>query len=375
MVWMLKRTKKAIRMTLSRKDTPVDRHQNKGYEQQHLPQDMILGLTLLSIALSALFLSPNIRWRMFSFLWPSKTATSDKIQPGANTHEEERPGNAIGAKSKVGKETGEIDTQEVPPSTPQESAEETTPKAEPAANSHLPSVPSFTLNTGEDEDSEDDTDSMPSPSFPAMNSAQRASAPSTFRKPPTFKPLNGASTASQMMPPPKLPQALRTPPSAAANLRAPQGPLPNRRPPTVGGLGVPQSSQVKTPNPRQKVVLKPGHSPLDWATLQKSHTNLSGVDRLVRVTPSMLKEKNGRKGRPAWSSYQGKVYNITPYLPFHPGGEGELRRVAGKDGEKLFVEVHPWVNWDNMLDGCLVGIMVTENDARSQEQSSLDDMD
>jgi cytochrome b involved in lipid metabolism len=88
----------------------------------------------------------------------------------------------------------------------------------------------------------------------------------------------------------------------------------------------------------------------------------------------MLKEKNGRKGKPAWSSYQGKVYNMTPYLPFHPGGEGELRRVAGKDGEKLFVEVHPWVNWDNMLDGCLVGIMVTENDGKREVQSSLDDM-
>jgi len=140
-------------------------------------------------------------------------------------------------------------------------------------------------------------------------------------------------------------------------------------------LGVPQSSAVKTPNPRQKVLLKPGHSPLDWAHLQKSHSNLSGVDRLVRVTPSMLKEKNGRKGRPAWASYQGKVYNITPYLPFHPGGEGELRRVAGKDAEKLFMEVHAWVNWDNMLDGCLVGIMVTEYDGKGIKESSLDEMD
>ncbi|TID22719.1 putative MFS-type transporter [Venturia nashicola] len=336
---------------------------------------MIFGLTLLAIALSILLLAPEIRRRMFSFLWPTSTPTSDKNQAGANIYNEEQLGDATSEKSQVGNETGQIKTQDKSSPKPEEIAEETTPKAQPVANGHLPSVPSFTLNTGEDEDSEDDTDNMPPPSFPAMNSAQRASAPPTFRKPPALKPLNGAPTASQLMPPPRLPQALRTPPSAAANLRSPQGPLPNRGPPVVGGLGVPQASQVKTPNPRQKVVLKPGHSPLDWATLQKSHINLSGVDRLVRVTPSMLKEKNGRKGKPAWSSYQGKVYNITPYLPFHPGGEGELRRVAGKDGEKLFVEVHPWVNWDNMLDGCLVGIMVTENDARSEEQSCLDDMD
>ena len=86
----------------------------------------------------------------------------------------------------------------------------------------------------------------------------------------------------------------------------------------------------------------------------------------------MLKEKNGRKGKPAWSSYHGKVYNLTPYLPFHPGGEGELRRAAGKDGTKLFMDVHPWVNWENMLGECMVGILVSEEPAKP---STLDDMD
>jgi cytochrome b involved in lipid metabolism len=357
----------------SGKDSSADLD-NFSTRQQHFRPEMILGVTLLAIALSVLLLSPTIRWRMFSFLWPSSTATPIQNEAGAKIQSEEQARNAAVEKNESQEEDSDIKIQTSPPPLPPASPE-TTPKAVPTANGNLPSIPSFTLNTGEDEDSEDDMDNMPPPSFPAMNSAQRASAPSTFRKPPTLKPLNGAPTASQLMPPPRLPQSLRTPPSAAATLRAPNGPLPTRGPPTVGGLGVPQSSQVKTPNPRQKVVLKPGHSPLDWASLQKSHTNLSGVDSLVRVTPSMLKEKNGRKGKPAWSSYQGKVYNITPYLPFHPGGEGELRRVAGKDGEKLFVEVHPWVNWDNMLDGCLVGIMVTENDARREVQSSLDDMD
>jgi len=75
----------------------------------------------------------------------------------------------------------------------------------------------------------------------------------------------------------------------------------------------------------------------------------------------MLGQMNGRKGRPAWSSYQGKVYNITPYLPFHPGGEGQLRRAAGRDGEQLFAETHPWVNWENMLGACVVGILVSES--------------
>lgn len=79
----------------------------------------------------------------------------------------------------------------------------------------------------------------------------------------------------------------------------------------------------------------------------------------------------GRKGKPAWSSWQGKVYNITPYLPFHPGGEGELMKAAGRDGTKLFMEVHPWVNWENMLSSCMVGVMVPEG----HESSPLEEMD
>lgn len=51
----------------------------------------------------------------------------------------------------------------------------------------------------------------------------------------------------------------------------------------------------------------------------------------------MLKQHNKRDD--AWSSFNGKVYNITPYLSFHPGGEKELMRVAGRDGTKLFGEI------------------------------------
>ena len=48
----------------------------------------------------------------------------------------------------------------------------------------------------------------------------------------------------------------------------------------------------------------------------------------------MLKQHN--KKDDAWSAFNGKVYNITSYLPYHPGGEKELLRVAGRDGTKLF---------------------------------------
>ncbi|EEB91853.1 hypothetical protein MPER_09723, partial [Moniliophthora perniciosa FA553] len=85
---------------------------------------------------------------------------------------------------------------------------------------------------------------------------------------------------------------------------------------------------------------------------------LRGVDTLMRIPPSVLKQHNKRDD--AWSAFNGKVYNITPYLPFHPGGEKELMRVAGRDGTKLFAQTHAWVNVDFMLDSCMVGFLVPE---------------
>lgn len=64
---------------------------------------------------------------------------------------------------------------------------------------------------------------------------------------------------------------------------------------------------------------------------------------------------------------EGKVYNVSAYLPFHPGGEREVLRGAGKDATALFMKVHPWVNISNMLNECLIGILVPEDGNASQE--------
>jgi cytochrome b involved in lipid metabolism len=172
-------------------------------------------------------------------------------------------------------------------------------------------------------------------------------------KPPTFGP----------MPPPPRPTngtALRPPPSAASMLRVPPTKV------LANSSMAPSSLKPPPAKPSRKVVLAPGHSPLDWAALtSKPNHKLRGKDvpdNFIRVPPSMLKYHNGRKGRDAWTEYQGKVYNITPYLPFHPGGEAELMKGAGRDAAKLFMEVHPWVNWDGMLAECLIGILVAEGE-------------
>jgi cytochrome b involved in lipid metabolism len=78
-----------------------------------------------------------------------------------------------------------------------------------------------------------------------------------------------------------------------------------------------------------------------------------------------------------WMALNGMVYNITAYIPFHPGGEKELLRGAGKDGTKLFNATHPWVNIEGMLEECLIGILVSEEEASVSRggESSLEMVD
>ena len=283
----------------------------------------------------------------------------------------------------------------------------TTPKAVPAIVANGMAVPSLSLSApGDDDDDEDDTDKMPPPMFPSPFSAQRAGAsadpscalPSASVSSPFPSPASPSPSANGLMAPPPRPQPRVVPGAAAASslsalnaARRPANnlplPIPNRGPPLRSpaapsssfSLAPPPSSTTKPNKPSRKVVLEPGHSPLDWARLTSdpAGNRLRGdlpadAPYLLRVTPSQLKQMNGRKGRDAWTALGGMVYNITPYVPFHPGGKGELLRCAGKDGNKLFNEVHSWVNYDNMLAACRIGIMVEEH---ASTVSPMEEMD
>ncbi|KAL8932769.1 MAG: hypothetical protein Q9211_006134 [Gyalolechia sp. 1 TL-2023] len=197
---------------------------------------------------------------------------------------------------------------------------------------------------------------------------------------------------SKRQPPQQSNNSLRVPPTLSSTLR----PLPSAastlRIPPARSLGPPALSAAPTAStlpfskrPSKKVLLEPGHSPLDWAHLVSnppSASFLRGDDvppNLIRVPPSALRYHNGRKGKNAWGVWQGKVYNLTPYIKFHPGGVSELMKGAGreKDAERLFLEVHPWVNWEGLLGECLIGILVSEEEtgAARMDGSGLEDMD
>uniref|UniRef100_A0AAY5F0F6 Cytochrome-b5 reductase n=1 Tax=Electrophorus electricus TaxID=8005 RepID=A0AAY5F0F6_ELEEL len=110
---------------------------------------------------------------------------------------------------------------------------------------------------------------------------------------------------------------------------------------------------------RNKVALNPGHSLMDWIRLTKSGRDMTGLKgRLIEVTEEELKRHKTRND--CWTCIRGMVYNISAYMDFHPGGEGELMRIAGIDGTDLFDQVHRWVNYESMLKECLVGRMMVK---------------
>lgn len=51
-------------------------------------------------------------------------------------------------------------------------------------------------------------------------------------------------------------------------------------------------------------------------------------------TLTQVAENNNKSS--CWTIVEGNVYNITSYIPNHPGGESKILQACGKDGTSLF---------------------------------------
>ncbi|POY70626.1 hypothetical protein BMF94_6404 [Rhodotorula taiwanensis] len=127
-----------------------------------------------------------------------------------------------------------------------------------------------------------------------------------------------------------------------------------------GGLLPPPSTVKVVKAPKGRVRVEKGFSQLDWAKLNRTgEVDLTGgIPEPIRVTPSELAKHNTRED--CWQVYAGRVYNVGPFLRYHPGGVGEMMRGAGKDATQLFMLAHAWVNYETLLENCLVGFLVPE---------------
>lgn len=110
---------------------------------------------------------------------------------------------------------------------------------------------------------------------------------------------------------------------------------------------------------RKRVPFEIGHSQMDWVQLTRSKgADLAGLHGSAPRRGITLDEVAQHKSRDdCWTILHGRVYNLTRYLPYHPGGASILLAVAGKDGTAVFNKYHAWVNADALLAKCLVGYL------------------
>ena len=87
---------------------------------------------------------------------------------------------------------------------------------------------------------------------------------------------------------------------------------------------------------RPKAKLGRGFSLMDWMRLSTRATDLAGRKGAPLRKISMQEVREHNTEFDAWSVLDDKVYNITAYLPYHPGTKRELMRAAGDDMTPLF---------------------------------------
>eukprot|EP01120_Amphizonella_sp_Union-15-10_P016889 TRINITY_DN9166_c0_g1_i1.p1 TRINITY_DN9166_c0_g1~~TRINITY_DN9166_c0_g1_i1.p1 ORF type:complete len:128 (-),score=25.68 TRINITY_DN9166_c0_g1_i1:124-507(-) len=115
--------------------------------------------------------------------------------------------------------------------------------------------------------------------------------------------------------------------------------------------------KVKRMDQRNKVPLSSGHGLADWVRLVNTGKDLSGRHgQNPRITKEEVQQHKTKDD--CWIILKGKVYNVTEYLNYHPGGVEKLMMAAGKDATSLFDKYHGWVNYEFLLQTCFVGILV-----------------
>ena len=101
--------------------------------------------------------------------------------------------------------------------------------------------------------------------------------------------------------------------------------------------------------------------------------HISGAPIRKDITISEVKQHS--KPYDGWIILRGKVYNITPYLAYHPGGSAIIENCLGKDATSLFDKYHSWVNIDNLVGDLLIGYLIVEKPRMAKINDDDDDDD
>lgn len=84
----------------------------------------------------------------------------------------------------------------------------------------------------------------------------------------------------------------------------------------------------------------------DWTRLLQSTNDLAQRkgQPIRKIRWEEIRQHNTEYD--GWIVLKQKVYNIGPYLRYHPGGEDIIKRCLGKDVTQLYERYHRWVNED-----------------------------
>lgn len=122
--------------------------------------------------------------------------------------------------------------------------------------------------------------------------------------------------------------------------------LPIQKSEDHGGGPLEEASPV-SPQQRQLRSKKSRFGMAEWTRLLRLSKDLAQRQGqpIRKIRWEEIQQHNSQYD--GWIVLRGKVYNLSPYLPYHPGGEAILEKVLGKDGTKLFDHYHRWVNEDS----------------------------
>ena len=94
----------------------------------------------------------------------------------------------------------------------------------------------------------------------------------------------------------------------------------------------------------------------DWMRLLSVSQDIAQLKgRGLRTNITIPEVRQHHTIHDGWIILQNtRVYNLSPYLMYHPGGSTILKSVLGKDATLLFHQYHSWVNADGY-----VGVVVS----------------
>lgn len=107
-------------------------------------------------------------------------------------------------------------------------------------------------------------------------------------------------------------------------------------------------------------LVNPGMSMVNWMKLQDSRQRPNPRRKIPLVEVA-----NHNTESDCWMVIRNCVYDVTEYLPYHPGGVPELMKGAGKDATALFNEIHRWVNFESILKSCFKGYLSDDSPEES----------